>query len=179
MAKVLYFVYDSNYKLLMFSPPLMSPMKALVDILFHLLNTTLMNSTKLLLGTLAGFIGYFLSGFVLYTIVFEKALASSMPNMASVQAVEPNMVALVFGNLAGGFLLAWIFEKWAGIRTLGTGAINGAVIGALITLSYDSMILGTTNLMTWSGIFLDALIYAIASAVAGALVGLTLGYKRK
>lgn len=138
-----------------------------------------MNSTKLLLGTLAGFLGYFLAGYVLYTVVFAKALASAMPNMASAQVAEPNMVALVVGNLAGAFLLAWIFEKWAGIRTPVTGAINGGLIGFLIGFSYDLMFLGTTNLMTWGGVFLDAIVYGIASAVAGALVGLTLGYKRK
>jgi len=137
-----------------------------------------MNSTKLLLGTLAGFLGYFLAGFVLYTIVFTKALATAMPNMHNAQT-EPKMEAIILANLAAGFLLAWIFERWAGIRTLGTGAIAGGIIGFLIAFSYDLMFLGTTNLMTWSGVFLDSVIYAIISAVAGALVGLTLGYKRK
>ncbi|MDX2067984.1 MAG: DUF1761 domain-containing protein [Haliscomenobacter sp.] len=137
-----------------------------------------MNSTKLLLGTLAGFIGYFMGGFVMYTVVFKNALASAMPNMANAQT-EPKMEALIFGNLVASFLLAWIFERWAGIRTLGSGAIYGGLIGFLITLSYDSMINGTTNLMTWGGVFLDAIVYAIISAIAGALIGLTLGYKRK
>lgn len=137
-----------------------------------------MNSTKLLLGTLAGFAGYFFAGFVLYTIVFKNALATSMPGMASVQT-EPKMEAIILGNLAGGFLLAWIFERWAGIRTLGTGALAGGIIGFLIGFSYDLMLLGTTSLMTWGGVFLDGVIYGLVSAVAGALVGLTLGYKRK
>lgn len=138
-----------------------------------------MNSTKLLLGALAGFIGYFLSGYVLYTIVFKNALATAMPGMASAQIAEPNMVAIILGNLLAGFLLSWIFERWAGIRTLGTGAIHGGIIGLLIALSYDAMFVGTTNLMTWNGMFLDGLVYGLCSAVAGALVGLTLGYKRK
>ena len=137
-----------------------------------------MNSTKLLLGTLAGFLGYFLSGFLLYTIVFKNALASAMPNMDAAQT-EPNMAAIVFGNLASAFLLALIFERWANIRTLQTGAVAGGIIGFLIALGFDSMILGTTNLMTWGGVFLDGIVYAIISAIAGALIGFTLGYKRK
>ena len=137
-----------------------------------------MNSTKLLLGTLAGFIGYFMGGFVMYTMVFKNALASAMPNMAAAQT-EAKMEALVFGNLVASFLLAWIFERWASIRTVGTGAIYGGLIGFLIALSYDSMINGTSNLMTWGGVFLDGIVYAIISAIAGALIGLTLGYKRK
>ncbi|WP_421796491.1 DUF1761 domain-containing protein [Haliscomenobacter sp.] len=137
-----------------------------------------MNSTKLLLGTLAGFIGYFMGGFVMYTIVFKDALASAMPNMAAAQA-EPKMEVLVFGNLVASFLIAWIFERWANIRTLGTGAIYGGLIGFLIAVSYDSMIHGTSNLMSWGGVFLDGIVYAIVSAIAGALIGFTLGYKRK
>jgi len=137
-----------------------------------------MNSTKLLLGTLAGFLGYFLSGFLMYTIVFKNALASAMPNMDAAQT-EPNMAAIVFGNLASAFLLALIFERWANIRTLQTGAVAGGIIGFLIALGFDSMILGTTNLMTWGGVFLDGIVYAIISAIAGALIGFTLGYKRK
>ena len=137
-----------------------------------------MNSTKLLLGTLAGFIGYFMGGFVMYTIVFKDALASAMPNMANAQA-EPKMEVLVFGNLVAAFLIALIFERWANIRTLGTGAIYGGLIGFLIAVSFDSMIHGTSNLMSWGGVFLDGIVYAIISAIAGALIGFTLGYKRK
>ncbi|AEE51913.1 DUF1761 domain-containing protein [Haliscomenobacter hydrossis] len=137
-----------------------------------------MDSTKLLLGTLAGFLGYFLSGFLMYTIVFKNALASAMPNMNAAQT-EPNMAALVFGNLVSAFLLALIFERWASIRTLQTGAVAGGIIGLLIALGYDSMIHGTSNLMTWGGVFLDGIVYAIISAIAGALIGFTLGYNRK
>ena len=129
-----------------------------------------MNSTKLLLGTLAGFIGYFMGGFVMYTMVFKNALASAMPNMAAAQT-EAKMEVLVFGNLVASFLLAWIFERWASIRTLGSGAIYGGLIGFLIAVSFDSMIHGTSNLMSWSGVFLDGIVYAIISAIAGALIG--------
>ena len=136
-----------------------------------------MNSTKLLIGTLAGFAAYFLSGFVLYTMVFASALESAMPNMKAAQT-EPNMVAIVVANLAAGFLLAWIFERWASIRTLTSGAMAGGIIGFLIALSYDCMFLGTTNLMTWNGVLLDSVVYAIGSAIAGAAVGWALGFRR-
>ena len=136
-----------------------------------------MNTNRLLLGTLAGFVGYFMGGFVLYTMVFKDMLASSNPGMAGVQS-EPNMLALVVGNLAAAFLLAYIFEKWAGIRSLTSGALAGATIGALIALSYDSMINGTTTLMTWQGVFTDVLVYGLCSAIGGTLVAFGLSYKR-
>ncbi|MFZ1748558.1 MAG: hypothetical protein WAU01_00125 [Saprospiraceae bacterium] len=136
-----------------------------------------MNFNRLLLGTLAGFIGYFALGGLLYTVVFADMLASTNPGMASVQA-EPNMIGLVIGNLAGALLLAYIFEKWAGIRNWMTGATAGALIGGLVALGYDSMIHSTTSLMTWSGVLTDVFIYALCSAGAGALVAIGLSYKR-
>ena len=136
-----------------------------------------MNTNRLLLGTLAGFIGYFAAGGLFYTVIFKDLLATTNPGMASVQT-EPDMVAIAAGNLAAAFLLAYIFEKWAGIRHPLTGASSGALIGVLIALSYDSMIHGTSSLMTWKGVFVDVLVYGLVSAIAGALVALGLSIKR-
>lgn len=136
-----------------------------------------MNLKKLIFGSLLGFVGYFMGGFVMYTIVFKDLLASTNPGMTSVQA-EPNMLAIAAGNLAASFLLTYIFEKWAGIRTWISGAMSGAMIGALVAFSYDCMLLGTSTLMTWTGTFVDVLVYAIISAMAGALSGWMLGFKR-
>lgn len=136
-----------------------------------------MNNSKLIFATLLGFLGYFIGGFVMYTIVFKDLLESTNPGMVGIQA-EPNMIVLVIANLAASFLLTYIFEKWAGIRAWMPGAISGLIIGALIAFSYDCMILGTTTLMTWSGVFVNTFIYGLISAIAGALSGWMLGFKR-
>ncbi len=136
-----------------------------------------MNNSKLIFGTLLGFVGYFVGGFVMYTIVFKDLLESTNPGMVGIQA-EPNMIVLVIGSLAASFLLTYIFEKWAGIRTWMSGGISGFMIGALIAFSIDCMLLGTTTLMTWSGVFVDTFIYGLISAIAGALSGWMLGFKR-
>ena len=136
-----------------------------------------MNTNRILLGTLAGFLGYFMAGGLLYTVVFKDLLASTNPGMAAVQ-VEPNMLAIAIGNLSAGFLLSYIFEKWAGIRNPISGAISGAIISALVAFGYDSMIHGTTNLMTWSGVLVDTFIYGVCGALGGALVAFALSYKR-
>ncbi len=68
-----------------------------------------MNTNRLLLGTLAGFVGYFAIVGLLYTVIFKDILASTNPGLANVQ-IEPNMLAIVLGNLISGFLLAYIYE---------------------------------------------------------------------
>jgi hypothetical protein len=136
-----------------------------------------MNVNKLLVGTLLAFVAYFMGGFLLYTIVFKGLLASTNPGLHLAQA-EPNMIALVVGNFAAAFLLTFIFEKLSSVRTLKSGLTYGFIIGALFALSFDCMMLGTTNLMTWSGVLVDMVVYSIISAIAGGVLGWFLGYKR-
>jgi hypothetical protein len=137
-----------------------------------------MNTNKLVLGTLIGGIAVFLSGWLLYGIVFANALASAMPKMHAAQK-EPDMVAMLLGNMALAFLLAYVFERWAGIRTFIGGLIGGATIGLLAALGYDGMFHATTNLMTWNGLILDTLIFGAMCAIAGGVIGAWLGYNRK
>ncbi len=136
-----------------------------------------MNTSKFLLGGVVAGIAYNLFGYVFYDLLFGNTLGEMMPNMKAVQGLNP--VALVIGNLSLGFLLSYIFERWAGIRTFMSGATAGATIGFLVAFGYDCVFHGTTNLMTWGGVFVDALIFTALSAIAGGLAGWALGAMRK
>ena len=140
-----------------------------------------MNTNKLLVGALLGGVAYFLLGWVLYGMLFAETMASMMPGMATVQRAEAdvNMVAMVVGNLVAGLLLAYIFEKWAAVRTFMGGLVAGATVGFLVAFGYDSVLHGVTTMATWSGVILDSVIYAVMSGVAGGLIGWWLGYNRK
>lgn len=135
-----------------------------------------MNSNKFLIGSLIGGIVAFIAGGLLYGLIFAKMLAELCPGMVTVQ--KNDMVPLVIGNFATGTLLAYIFEKWAGIRTWVAGGMAGATIGALMGLSFDSMMHGTTTLFSWGGVALDVVISAILWGVTGAVIGWWLGFKR-
>ena len=140
-----------------------------------------MNTNKLLIGALLGGVAYFLLGWLLYGMLFMDTMASMMPNMASIQRTEADMdwVPMIIGNLVAGFLLAYIFEKWASIRSFMGGLVAGATLGFLIAFGYDSIMHGVTNLMTWGGVILDSVIYAVMSGLAGGVIGWWLGYNRK
>ncbi|MBI1225659.1 MAG: DUF1761 family protein [Bacteroidetes bacterium] len=140
-----------------------------------------MNTNKLLVGALLGGVAYFFIGWVLYGIIFKSTMESMMAaSAASVTRSNADMdfVALIIGNLVAGFLLAYIFERWAGIRTFKGGLIGGATVGFLIALSYDSVMLATTTLLTWGGVILDSVIYAVMGGLVGGVIGWWLGYKR-
>lgn len=135
-----------------------------------------MNTNKFLIGSLIGGTVAFMAGGLLYAVVFTKMLADLCPGMAAVQ--NDYMVPLVVGNFATGTLLAYIFQKWASIRTWMAGGMAGATIGALMGLSFDSMMHGTTTLVSWGGVALDVVISAILWGVTGAVIGWWLGFKR-
>ena len=69
-----------------------------------------MNTNRLLLGALAGFFGYFMSGYLFYVVLFKDLLASTNPGMASVQA-EANMIAIGHHFNVQFTLLMWICHK--------------------------------------------------------------------
>ncbi len=140
-----------------------------------------MNTNKLLIGTLIGGVAFFALGAILYGMLLKNTMAEMMPGAAGVMRADAdmNMVAMIVGNLAAAFLLAYIFERWAGIRSFMGGMVAGATIAGLIALSYDSMMHGTTTLMTWGGVILDTVVSAVMGGVAGGVIGWWLGYNRK
>lgn len=79
------------------------------------------------------------------------------------------------GNVGYALLLAYIFDQWANIKTLATGAKAGALIGLLIGISYDFLNYGMTNLMNMTGAVADILMSAVMGAVTGAVVAWWLG----
>ena len=140
-----------------------------------------MNTNKLLFGTLIGGVAFFLLGWLLYDMVFSKTLADLMPGMADIQRPnkEYDMVAMVVASLAFGFLLAYIFEKWAVIRSFMGGLVAGATICFIMAIAYDSIWHATTTVGSWGGTALDAVISAIQGGIAGGVIGWWLGYNRK
>ncbi len=140
-----------------------------------------MNTNKLLVGALLGGVAYFILGWLLYGMLFKATFAKMCPNFAAVERAEADMdmVAMIIGNLVAGLLLAYIFEKWANIRSFMGGLTAGATIGFLIALGYDSVLHGVTTLFSWSCVCFDAVIYAVISGLAGGLIGWWLGYNRK
>lgn len=138
-----------------------------------------MNTNKILLAGLLGGVAAFLLGWLVWGIVLAKFMAANAGSATGVMRAESDMVwwALILGNLANGFLLAVIYGRWANISTFATGAKAGAVIGLLIALSYDMIMLGTSNIMTLNGAVVDILASAVVTGIVGGVVGWFLGRK--
>ena len=139
-----------------------------------------MNTKNLLLGGIAGGVVYFLLGWLFYGTLFAGYFHDHQGAATGVERKMEEMVwwALIAGNLIAGFLLSYIFSK-AGVSTLSSGLITGAVIGLLMSCAMDLIMYATTNTISKSAMLADVGISTVMSAIAGAVVGAVMGMGNK
>jgi uncharacterized membrane protein len=133
-----------------------------------------MDTKKFLIGSLLGGLVMFLLGYLFYVALLSSFFESHAVG-SGIMKDPPNMLFIILGNVANGALLAYIFSKWAGIKTASTGLQAGAMIGLLTALAWDLLMFGTSDLMDLTGTIADVIVYTIMCAVAGASIGWYLG----
>lgn len=133
-----------------------------------------MNTQKFLISTLIGGVVLFLLGYLFYAALLASFFETHSSG-GNYMKNPPDFLFIILGNLADGALLAYIFLKWAGIKTPATGAQAGATIGLLMALAWDLLMYGTANLMDITGTLADVIVVTIMMAIAGAAVGWYLG----
>lgn len=125
-----------------------------------------MNLTKFLLGTLVGGIVYLLLGWLFYGVLFT--------NIYPPHETE-RMSFMIFGSLAYGALISYIFNKWAGISTWATGAKAGAIIGLLAALWMNFFMYSGMAEVNYQNFALDAVLNLVIGAIVGAGVAMVSG----
>ena len=135
-----------------------------------------MGNNKILISGLVGGIASFLTGFIVWGIALDGFAQNNMGSATGVTKEEMgDMWAVVVGALASGFLVAFVFGRWANIKTLQTGAKAGLVIGLLLGVNINFIMYGTTHITTLPLAIVDALAYGALYTVIGAVVGWMLG----
>ena len=134
-----------------------------------------MDTKKLLLSTLAGTVVSFLLGFLFYALLLENFFEANVGTAQNVAKANPSLLLIFLAQLCQSLLLAYIFLRWAGIKTFATGAQAGAIIGLLMALTYDLMLLGTSNVSTPIATVVDIVVMTIMMAITGGIIGLVLG----
>ncbi len=137
-----------------------------------------MDTKKFLIGTVAGGITYFILGYLFYGVLFVEYFESNLGSATGVFKTDDLIWwSLILGNLAGAGLLAYIFLKWAHISTFMSGLRAGTAIGLLMTLSWDLIGFGTSNILNLSATLMDVVIGTVMTAIAGGAIGAVLHAK--
>jgi hypothetical protein len=135
-----------------------------------------MNSQKFVVGGIVGGILYFVLGYVFYGLLLKSFFDS---NGMAVNMDTMVWWAMIVGNLACGFLLAYILSK-ANVSTAAGGAGTGFIVGLLMSLSFDLIMYGIGHGLTeMKAIAADVAVSAVMSAVTGGAIGWVLGTSKK
>ncbi len=119
-----------------------------------------MNAKNFLLAGIAGGITDFLLGWILYGMLFHKYFGG----------VEPNLTLIFLGCLMFGFLISYIFVRWANLVTLVSGMMAGAVIGLILGLMNNFFMWSDKPVVDWEKFMVDVFIGLIMGSVVGGVV---------
>jgi hypothetical protein len=138
-----------------------------------------MDAKKRIMATIAGFIAYFLLGFLFYGVLLMDFYASHAGSATGVMRIDDDMVwwSLMAGNVVQAYLLVYIFGNWANITTFGGGLKAGAIIGFIISLGLGLNMYGTTNISDLTSTLVDPIVMAVMFGITGGVIGWVLGRK--
>lgn len=123
-----------------------------------------MKTKTFLIAGLLGGVVYWLLGWLFYGIL----LADFFPQP---EESTNTMIFILLGCLTFGFFVSYIFNRWAQISTLATGAKAGAIIGFFTGLFYNFFNLAMNSEMTYEMFAMDFGITIIMTAITGAVIG--------
>jgi len=137
---------------------------------------------RILAATLAGGVAFFVLGFIIYALILDPLVMKPNANPEAVKLMKdpPAWIPLILWNLVTAFLFAYIFEKWATIRTFRGGLSGGAIIYFLIVLGMQLMFAAFMNIS--SGlipVIADIIGSTVLGALAGGVIGMVLGMMNK
>ena len=132
-----------------------------------------MNTSKFIIGGVIGGVLFFLLGWLIYGMLLMDFMAQHMSSAASsVMRPEAEWVwwAMILGNMGLGFLTSYVITK-SNVATVSAGATTGAMVGFLVSLSYDFIIYAQMNLFDITSAVVDIITSAVIFAIVGAVLG--------
>ena len=135
---------------------------------------------KVLVATVVGSIAIFLLGYLIFRILLEPYTKIGEIQYHGLRKVPPDFLLLMLKNIVQAFLLVYIFDYLAGIRTFLGGMKVGAIIMFLTTLSLNLNLLSIMNLHNgYTANILDVVGETVRMALGGGVIGAILGWMDK
>ena len=137
-----------------------------------------MDIKKLLTGGITASVLLFFLGWLAYVKLFTTFFANHPGTAAMSERTDMLLLYIALGNVLHGFLMAYVFVK-ANVSSVASGLVTGGILGLLFAGGVDSIMYGTSNLLSKTGAAVDVAIVAVIWAIAGAVVGAMMGMGKK
>lgn len=135
---------------------------------------------RVLAATVAGAITMFVLGYLIFGLALAEYMRANTVQYPGLMVEPPRFIPLFLANLVWAWLIAYIFEHWARIRTFASGLIGGSVIMLPIALAVDLQYLAFMNIWTSTlPMFIDVIAVTVMGAIVGGVIGLVLGMMDK
>ncbi len=129
-----------------------------------------MNNKVWLAALVAGIVS-FLWGWIIFGIALMGFYTANTTVYEGLIREQMNLPVMFLSNLLWGFLMAWLYSRFAGRKSAVGGLVMGAVIGLLTAAWLDLNFLANWNLYTPALLGVDVLANALHSAGVGAAAG--------
>ena len=120
-----------------------------------------MSAKNFVLAGIAGGITDFLLGWLFYGMIFRNFFPEQMPNM----------VFIFLGCMTFGFLISYIFTRWASIVTFVGGMKGGLALAVFIGLMNNFFMRSNSDVVDFENFAIDMLISLLIGAGVGGVVG--------
>jgi len=135
--------------------------------------------TSFYLAGFAGGVFNFFFGWLVYGVLLMSFMEANTIHYDGLMKEMPEMFLLGLSCLVTAFFLAFVFEKWAKIKTLKGGFVGGLIIGLFIAAMYDLSFLSMYNLFNVKMAVVDVLVAGFVYGATGAVVGWVLSTGKK
>ena len=130
---------------------------------------------KILRGTVAGGIVFFLLGWMVYGVLLINYMTANMNQCAARPMGEMVWWAMIVSSLLTGLLLTMVL-KWARAKAIVDGLKTGAVFGVLLASSMDLGFWAMSKLYNnFTMLVVDVVVYTLMMSVVGMLIVLLWG----
>ncbi len=127
-----------------------------------------------LIATVAGGFAFFLLGGLIYAVILAGFYESNLGSATGVLREQPIAWALLLSQLGLGGLVTYVFVH-ADVATAAEGLKTGAIFGLLFGIAMAFDLYGVTNWSNLTVALVEPFVTAARMAIAGAVIGWTLG----
>jgi len=132
-----------------------------------------MNS-KSMTATLVGAVVLFLLGFLIYGLALAGFYEANVGTATGVVKDPPEWLWLILSTIAYAGLLT-VTLGWAGSKDAMSGFKTAAIVGLLMSLSFDFGIYSMMNTQNLTVTLVDPIVGTLHAGLGGAVIGMMLG----